>query len=138
MTDWIRKLGDGWHTLAALGLAAALVSSVGCGPPAPVVKRILYVPPLPENCPIEVVNVDMSVLGPSSSTYDFLGTIDLHDRDSGGDPFDQRRLDILIPEACKLGGEKITLGVAVRGTGFTQTAYSVIRAKGGATTPPPP
>ncbi len=124
------------------------LSDVACGGglPKPQVVRMVYSPPRPENCAIEVVNIPAAELGPMNPQYDMLGSIVLTHSESGGDPFDPRRLAIVRPEVCKLGGEKVSLGINAGANGYTTTAYSVIKAKGGASgtapttsaTPTPP
>lgn len=108
--------------LAPLALAACTdASTVRVGSPAP---------PRPETCELELIDHDASRGMPAD--LDLLGYVRVTHED-GKSPSDPDVLKVLKPEACKLGGEKVSAGLSANASNGLRSnsvhTYMVWRAK---------
>jgi hypothetical protein len=93
----------------SLLLALALCALSACAPRVSSTRIGTVAPPRPADCELELI--DAPLQGGTPDGLELLGYIHASQNDTGG-PNDPEMLQALKPEACKLGGEMVSVAVS--------------------------
>ena len=143
-TDVIRVLtcaDDGYEERMKLG-ALLLCLLTACGPSV-MVGRMAYFPPRGEDCQVQILNgalMTPATFAAADSPYEIVGTVALGET-GHQDPFSERYLAIVRPNACRMGGDAISLMSSQTFSSpqlirdGTSTAYVILHKRGSAPQP---
>lgn len=99
--------------LASLSSSLTLLGLTGCEPAVSTVRTGSVAPSRPLDCPLELIDAPPS--GGIPPGLELLGFVRVG-HDEGRAPNDPEVLKMVKPEACKLGGEEVSVGMSANYT----------------------
>ncbi|WP_433927610.1 hypothetical protein AB3662_31455 [Sorangium cellulosum] len=88
------------------------------------VMRMVPVPPRPDSCELEFLQLPMEQLSPTGA-YEMIGNVALSET-GVQDPFQERYREIVRPHACQMGGEGVTILMQATNSTATGSGSSVV------------
>ena len=96
------------RTLFAIPLLCLLLAAA-CTPDVGTVRVGPMAPPRPVDCPLELVDISPTAGIPAG--LELLGYVRVI-HEAGKEPIDPEVLKLVKPEACKLGGDRVSVGMS--------------------------